>query len=377
MPMRHTWTELQPDLLRENIRLVRERLTRGSQLIFVVKSDAYGHGMANVAQAAWAGGARLFAVAHAHEAIALRACLPDARIVVLGVTEPAEAVAVLRERIEPVTVGRRHAQALADAVRREGSRLPLRCHVKLDTGMGRLGVAWDRACDELADVLRQPELEAVGLCTHLAKSGGPDTEFSLRQIERFRQADASFRRAGIAIPFRHVNNSGGILRHPEADFEGVRAGILLYGYAGPDVAAAARPLATKPFLQWKTRVAQVKRVEPGMPISYDGTHVVSAPTRLATILVGYADGFSRLLSNRGCVLIRGRRCPVVGRVTMNLTVVDVGPDSEAREGDEAVLLGRQETASLWADEMAGWRDTISYEVLTDIRTDDRRIVAPA
>ncbi len=373
--MRNTWTELHLETLKSNVRSLQGGLAEPTQLIFVVKANAYGHGVEPVCRAAQECGVRWFAVAHAHEAFELRSYLPEARILVLGVLHPSDVPTAMRERIVPVLTSGRHGAALADAVRRTGgSSGRLRCHVKLDTGMGRLGLPWERAAAIMAETLRRPELDMTGVCTHLAASTGPDPAFSELQIERFHAAVARIREAGFPVLFRHVSNSGGILRHPSADFEGVRAGILLYGYAGGDPNSVARPLATRPCLQWKTRVALVKAVSAGTPVSYDGTHVTRRATRLATINAGYADGFSRLSGGRGFALIRGRRCPVVGRVTMNMTVADVGPDSEAREWDEAVLLGEQGSESLWADEAAAWRQTIAYEVLTDIRTDDRRTV---
>jgi len=184
--------------------------------------------------------------------------------------------------------------------------------------------------------------------------------------------------------FRHASNSGAILSGADRDLDGVRPGILLYGY-GPRVTirrqgpadTAAQTVETQPFLQWKTRIVQVKKVPAGFPVGYDSTYVTPRETGIATLDVGYADGYARLLGNRAEVIIRGRRCPVVGLVTMNLITVDLGPACEAGDGDEAVLLGRQGDASIWADEMARWRSTIPYEVLTNIHTSEIRVTGAA
>ena len=170
---------------------------------------------------------------------------------------------------------------------------------------------------------------------------------------------------GLRVSYRHIANSAAFLAHPEWDLTAVRCGIIAYGY-GARYEGARAP--TKPFMQWKTRVIQVRHVPAGFPVSYLSTHVTQAPTVLATINVGYADGFARQLSNRGMVLLNGRRVPVVGRVTMNFTVLDAGSDSQVREGDEVVLMGEQGGESLWADELARWCKTIPYEILTSIRS---------
>jgi alanine racemase len=366
----HSWTELHAETLRDNIRRLRAALPATAEIVFVVKANAYGHGLPETCRIAHAGGVRWFAVVHAPEAAQVRQVLPAANIVLLGPLRPAHVAAAIREHWTATLIDADHARALAAAVRASGLRRPLQCHAKLDTGMGRLGLAWDGACRELSALVAGAELELSGLCSHLA-AGGNDPSFSRLQIRRFRQACAQFQAAGFPIAFRHLSNTGGILHHPEADFDGVRAGILLYGYAG-DVAQAARPVATQPCLEWKTRVAQVKSVARGTPVSYDGTYVTATETCLATIEVGYADGFSRLLGTGGQVLIRGRRRPVVGRVTMNWTVVDAGAATDVRPDDEVVLIGRQGAEALWADEMAARRQTVAYEVLTDLRPCERR-----
>jgi alanine racemase len=239
--------------------------------------------------------------------------------------------------------------------------------------MGRLGFAWKDAADRIRRLAVDPALSLEGLCTHFASSDSPDRKFTDTQAKRFTTVAAACRKSGLPRLFLHASNSGGILRDGAWDMDGVRPGILLYGYArggGTDSGTDCR-VRTRPFLQWKTRVLQVKRVPAGFPVSYDSTFVTDRETCIATVDVGYADGYSRLLSNRGAVVIGGRRRPIAGRVTMNLVTVDAGPEGDVQAGDEVVLLGEQNGTSIWADELAGWCETIPYEILTSIRTDRR------
>jgi alanine racemase len=241
----------------------------------------------------------------------------------------------------------------------------------VDTGMGRLGFPWETAAADLRELAAGRELPLTGVCTHLASAGNLTSDFADTQAARFFGVLDDCAKRGLTLPCRHMSNSAGILRNPDWDLDAVRPGILLYGYARN--LAGRRAVATQPFLQWKTRVVQVKKVPRGFPVSYDSTFVTDRETLLATLDAGYADGYPRALSNRGQVLVAGRRCPVAGRVTMNLITVNLGPDSPARAGDEAVLIGSQGTERVGADDLAAWAGTISYEILTGIRTSDRRL----
>lgn len=369
MALTNTWVELDLGMLGANIDGLKDALGPRTETIFVVKSDAYGHGMTSVARCAWEHGVRWYAVSHLAEALDLRMLLPDATILIVGVLGVEEAPSAVEAGVVSVLVSEEHALSLTGA-KNPG---PLRCHAKIDTGMGRLGFAWEDAADKICRLAVDPALALEGLCTHFASSGSPDREFTDTQAERFNGVAAACRKAGLPPLFLHASNSGGILRDSAWDMNGVRPGILLYGYARGEEAAngADCRVHARPFLQWKTRVLQVKRVPAGFPVSYDSTFVTDRETCIATIDVGYADGYSRMLSNRGAVVIRGRRRPIAGRVTMNLVTVDAGPERDVHAGDEVVLLGEQNGASVWADELAGWCETIPYEILTNIRTDRR------
>jgi len=241
--------------------------------------------------------------------------------------------------------------------------------------MGRLGFPWETAAASVAAWAADPVYRVTGLCTHYASSDADDTGFFDEQSRRFGSVVEAVRSAGLALSCCHASNSGAILRDTGQDYDGVRPGIMLYGYSprmpsGP----RSRQVPTVPVLQWKTRLLQVKTVRAGVPVSYQMTWRASRETRVGTVDAGYADGYPRALGNRGFMLVGGRRCPVIGRVTMSLIMLDLGPEARDCAGDEVVMLGRQGKESLWADEMAAWTDTIAYEVLTRIQVRDRLLI---
>lgn len=376
--MSHTWVELDGAVLRSNLRSIRAALAPATQLLAVVKSNAYGHGLLPVADAAWSSGVRLFGVADVSEGALLRRRFPLARVIVLGAVRGEDVQLAAAQRLEPVVVSETHARMLSRSVGRGRQRLL--CHAKVDTGMGRLGLPWQSASDAIVMMKKLLGLEVVGICTHLAAAGA-DPDFSRQQVEHLDGVITDCRQAGTEFGLVHVSNSGGVMLGHRWHHDAVRVGIMMYGYGAapgegeedtPEADATGLAIRTRPFLSWKTRIIQVKRVPRGFSVSYDRTYFTPHATTLATIDVGYADGYLRALSGQGVVLIGGRRCPVRGRVTMNLTVVDLGNRGTAKEGDEVVLIGRQGQASIWADELAGLAGTISYEIVTGIRTSDRR-----
>lgn len=353
--------EIDLDALTRNVRVLREAV--GVAVTAVVKAGAYGHGAEAVAEAALAGGASGLAVSTPGEGIALRRAGVDAPILVMGWT-PAEIMpeAVAHDlRLAAVEPGdfAAAARAAADAGR------PARLHVKIDSGMGRLGFpAWDPATPAriLAEA-RRPGIEIEGIFTHLACAGQPGDTYTAHQLSLFRQVLAELASGGLRPPLVHAANSAGALHWPEARFNMVRVGIAMYGLGGEP--EAVRALGLEPVLRWVTRVAQVKTLAPGVGISYGRTFVPDRPMRVAVLPVGYADGFDRRLSNRGQVLIGGRRVRVLGAVCMDQIIVGE-VDESVRRGDEAVLIGRQGREEVSAAEMAALLDTIPYEVVTRI-----------
>jgi alanine racemase len=238
-------------------------------------------------------------------------------------------------------------------------------HLKIDTGMERLGVHHFNSGELFEAACRAKHCSIDGVFSHLAASQQQDVEWTRLQLERFCDATSWFERNGEAMPPRHLANSGAVLNAPATWFDIVRPGLMSYGIA-PE--GAAKTVELRPVLAWKTRVVYFKVVAKGARVGYDGTWTAPCQTRVVTLPVGYGDGLRRSLSNKGEVLIRGKRCPIVGNVSMDQITVDIGPDGTAYNDDEAVLIGRQGDEEISVDEAAAWMDTISYEVLTGIHT---------
>jgi alanine racemase len=353
--MNKSWVEVNLGQLKRNVRGLHTSIP--SPMIFVVKADAYGHGLVPVARAAAEEGVRWFAVAYLAEALELRAARPDGDILVLGCVFPECVGQLLAHRITPIVTDLEHGLELAAAARALGKTLSV--HLKVDTGMGRFGIQWNEVEEAVQALDAAGGLALTGVCSHFAKVE-PDGPVDARlQAEKFGAA----RSVLPAGTFTHLSSSRAALYFPEWDFDAIRQGIVLYGYGATDPGGRFQ---TRPILQWKTRVAQVKAVPADFPVGYYGTYRTEYPTQIATLAVGYADGYNRALSNKGDVLIGGRRCAVVGRVSMNWITVDVGPDARVKRGDEAVLIGEQGEESIWADELSRICRTIPYEILTSI-----------
>jgi alanine racemase len=352
-----SWVEVNLEQLRKNIRSVQTAVGPETEIIFVVKANAYGHGLLPVARAAAEAGVNWFAVAYLESALALRNLLPDVNLLVLGYADPQHTGLLLEKRIFPIVTDLEHGLALAAAARER--RQVLNAHLKIDTGMGRLGVQWDNAAAAVEKLTSAGGLNIAGVCSHFAKVEPAVPGNASLQAERFKLALEY-------IPpkaFRHLSSSRAALYFKEWDFDGIRHGIDLYGYGATDPAGR---FLTAPVLEWKTRVVQVKTVPAGFSVGYYGTHTTEYPTQIATVAAGYADGYNRTLSNRGDVLIGGRRCAVVGRVSMNWITADAGPDAVVKVGDEVTLIGRQGEEAIWAGELSQICRTIPYEILTSI-----------
>jgi alanine racemase len=320
----------------------------------VVKANAYGHGMAEVVRAL-AGDVTMFGVANLSEARAVAQASPGAAIMILGTALPAERAAVVRENF--IAVISSVAEATAFAVHG-----PVRLHLTVDTGMGRMGVEEAHAVAAARQIAALPGVDFGGFCSHLP-SADEDDAYTLDQLARFHALVAEVHAHGLRFPYIHVVNSAGALAHPARAAGLVRAGLALYGVAPqPKFQAALRPA-----LVWKTRVLLVRPFVVGQTVSYGRTHTISQPTRVATLAVGYADGYPRHVSGRGAqVLIGGVRCPVLGRVTMDQIMVEIPAGLTAEPGDEAVLLGTQGAGEIPVNELAGWANTIPWDIFTGL-----------
>lgn len=359
--LRPTWVEVDLDALAANVREL-VRVAGGSQVMAVVKADAYGHGAVPVARTAVEAGARWLAVACLEEGLKLRQGGLKVPILVLGYLPPEEARAAVEADISCCVFGDETARALAQAAVRCGRRA--RVHVKVDTGMGRLGVRPEDAVGFVRWLKGIPALEVEGIFTHLATADEEDLSFARAQLDAFAAVLAALEREQVHVPYRHAANSAALLRLPAARYNLVRPGLAMYGvYPAPGLETVAR---LRPVLAWKTRVAQVKVMRPGETVGYGRTWRAAGNEVLITLPVGYADGYRRVLSGRAEVLVRGRRARVAGRVSMDQLTAALPAGAEVSPGEEVVLLGRQGEEEISAVDLARAADTIPYEVLAGI-----------
>ncbi|MEW6183562.1 MAG: alanine racemase [Bacillota bacterium] len=353
------WAEVSAGALTHNLLEVR-RLVGRTAVMAVVKANAYGHGMVPAARLLVDGGADWLGVARGTEAVELRRGGLAVPVLVLGYVDPGECRELLEQNVR-ITAYDAGSAADVAAIARQHNKT-LRLHVKVDTGMGRLGFP----CDDpgvkvVLGVARLPGVEVEGLFSHFACADEPDKKTTLEQLERFHDFSRKLEMAGLPVRYRHTANSAGLIRFPEAHFDMVRPGLMLYGHFpspqtcyGPDL---------RPAMTLKARVVQVKKAPKGFPVSYGWTYKTRGPEVLATVAAGYGDGFNRLLSGAGEVLLGGVRVPVAGRVCMDQIIVQATAVKDVAPGDEAVLFGRQGDAFLPVEELAVRTGTISYEVL--------------
>lgn len=354
------WAEVDLGAVAHNVREIRRITAKNAAVMAVVKANAYGHGAAAVSKAALEGGAGWLGVARVSEGAELRAAGIEAPVLVLGYTPPQAVATALRLNLSLTAYTLDMAVTAAGVAASLGVKA--RLHFKVDTGMGRLGwLPEKKAVQEILKAAGLPGVEAEGIYTHFAAADARDKTYTLLQLEKFLTLVRQLEKAGLEFPLRHAANSAAIMEVPDSHLDLVRAGIALYGLYPSDEVDRSK-VGLKPALSLKARVAHVKEVPAGFAVSYGCTYVTSRPTVIATLPLGYADGYSRLLSSKGEVLLGGQRVPVVGRVCMDQIMVDAGRVPGVRPGDEAVLIGRQGGGEISADEVARWIGTINYEV---------------
>jgi alanine racemase len=360
-PGRPTWLEVDLSAIADNVRCLCETIGPEVSLLAVLKADGYGHGALKVARTALNNGASMLGVACVSEGLALRQDGVTAPILVLGYTPAWQARQAVLDDINVTVFDLDVARAFSTAAT-ELNR-PARLHVKVDTGMGRLGLQPDEVLPFLAEITPLPGLAVDGLFTHFSVADS-DLDYTRLQLGRFRGVLDQVRRAGHAIPYIHAANSAGLLALPQARFNLVRAGIALYGLTpSPQVSL---PEGMRPALAFKTEIAQVKTLPPGSYVGYGNTYQTRVEERIAVIPVGYADGFRRAPHHWGHVLVRGERAPVVGRVCMDQSMIDVTQIPGVRRGDEVVLIGRQGEEEITVEQVAERLGTINYEVISEI-----------
>ena len=358
--LRPTRAEIALDHLEANYRAIRERL--GARAVLgVVKANAYGHGAVPVARCLQSAGIEHLAVALLEEAVELRQSGITVPILVMGALEPVQMRDVARWEITPALFRLDQMEALEACAAALGRTLPF--HLKVDTGMGRLGVPWRELPGFLDALGRRSHLELQGLFTHLACADDPDHPLTALQMERFEESLDRARGKGHTPRLSHLANSAAVLARPPAWLQAVRPGLLLYGYH-PSSLLPRLPL--RPVLRFATRIVLLKTLAAGDSIGYGATFSPARGARIATVAAGYDDGVPRSLSNRGHFLVHGRRVPIVGRVSMDLTTLDVSEAPEAGVGDEAVFIGEQGASYQGADQVAAEAGTISWEILCGI-----------
>lgn len=358
---RWAWAEIDLDAVADNVRALKKHVGGQTHLLAVVKANAYGHGALPVARTALEAGATWLGVNFCDEGVQLRRAGIAAPILLVGFTPARQAAAVVAHRLTPTVNSIEVAQALNEAA---SPADPLPVHMKVDTGLSRFGMMPEEVVPFAQRLVKMTGLRLEGLFTHFASADDLDKTSARRQLAIYQETLADLTRAGFALPLRHVAASGATLDMPETHLDMVRCGISMYGlYPSSDV---SREVKLRPALSLKARVARLRMLPAGTGIGYGSTFVTTQPARVALVPIGYADGVKRAYSNRGDVLIRGKRARLLGRVSMDQLVADATGIAGAAEGDEVVLIGRQGEEEITADEMATIMGTINYEVVVGL-----------
>ncbi|WP_371376051.1 alanine racemase [Sporomusa aerivorans] len=353
---RPVWAEINLTAIKKNVEAIKKGLKPGVRFCAVVKADGYGHGAVAVARAVLAAGADRLAVAILAEAVELRKAGLLVPILILGYTPPHQARTVAAYGITQTVFSLEDARALSAAGVEAGKKVKI--HIKVDTGMGRIGVLPEEAGEFAAAVSSMPGLELEGVFSHFATADEADKTYAKEQFARFAEALDRIAAKGISIPVRHIANSAATLEMPETHLDMVRPGIILYGLWPSD--QVERNIILTPAMQLKAQIAHIKAVNAGTSISYGRAFTTAQASTIATLPLGYADGWTRRLSGRASVLIRGRRAPLVGRICMDQCMADVSGIPDVEPGDTATLFGAPEIP---ADEIAGILGTINYELV--------------
>lgn len=365
--LKRTWAEIHLDRLQGNFQAIQASLAPGSQAMAVVKADGYGHGAAAAAKALREAGAAWFGVSNLEEAVQLRRAGIDGDILILSFTPPEEAGRLAEFAVTQTVLSRPYAEELDAAAQAAGVRV--RVHLKVDTGMSRVGFLYHREGDEavlddMAAACRLPHLTAEGIFTHFASADEEeDGGFTRRQFALFMDAVRRLEERGVSFALRHCCNSAATLRYPEMHLDMVRPGIILYGLSPAPWMEGMLPL--DPVMELKTTVSMIKDLPADTPVSYGRIYTTGEARRVATVPIGYADGYPRVLSNRADMLLAGRRVRVVGRVCMDQCMLDV-TGLDVRESMVATVFGRDGEAFLPVEELADHMGTISYEVVCQI-----------
>ena len=359
---RPVWAEINLENVAYNIQQVKKNVSQETIVNAVVKADAYGHGAIPVARKALKAGADRLAVAIPDEGVELRKAGFEVPIQVFGEVLKPQLPLMIDYNLTPTVCKLETVRELDRLAGKKGIKKSI--HVIIDTGMGRIGVFPEKAVVFVEKVKEFNNIEVEGIMTHFAKADEEDKEYTLKQWKKFKNVITELEENGIKIPLKQAANSATIIDMPEMQLDMVRPGIMTYGLRPSH--EVNESFSLKPVLSWKSKIVYLKEVSPGTGISYGATYVTEEKRQIATIPLGYADGYLRLLSNKGEILINGRRAPIRGRVCMDQFMVDVTEIPDVKIGDEVVLIGKQGSAEITATELADLVGTINYEITCSI-----------
>ena len=357
--IRPIWLEINLDAIAHNVKRIRQIVGKNTQIIAVVKANAYGHGAIEVSETLLENGVTMLGVGVIEEGIVLRKAGIKAPILVCGLTTDDQLEPLVMYNLSATVCKLKAVKTLSTIASKNKKRVPV--HIKIDTGMGRLGIPSEDTLNFVKEISRMKNIEIEGIFTHFAATNEEDGNYTSRQFEKYKKALLELERERINIPLKHVANSTAILNSSRFHLNAVRPGIIVYGlFPSPKTKQVVQ---LRPAAEFKTRIIFLKEVSAGKSIGYGGTYTTTKPTRIATLPVGYADGYSWLLSNKGEVLVRGERAPIIGRICMDLCMIDVTHIGGVQTGDEIVLWGKQGSEMISAEEVAQKIGSIVYEVI--------------
>jgi alanine racemase len=362
-----TWAEIDLAAIRFNIKNIQKKLDKNIDLMAVVKCNAYGHGAIEVSRQALNLGAKALGVSSLYEGIELRDVFKDIPIIVLSSGMSGQAKEFIEYNLSPVVCSWEMTNALAGAARKREIRAKV--HIKVDTGMGRIGVWHERADEFIREIYKIPEIEIEGICSHFATSDEQNLDFARQQFDWFNRCLEKVK--DLPIRFKHISNTAAIFNLPVAHLNMVRPGLSIYGVSPSEYVNGTEKL--RPALSLKTKIAFLKTIPKGRTLSYARTYKTKKEMKVATLPVGYGDGYPLSLSNKGYVLIRGKKARILGAVTMDQIMVDVTYIKDVRTEDVAVLIGKQGSKEITAAELARTAGTIPYELFTSINKRVQRV----
>ncbi len=360
--MSRAWAEVNLDAIAHNVREIKKLLSNKTKFLGVVKADGYGHGFREVAKTLLQNGADALAVATIDEAMQLRARNIDAPILVLGHTPDMRAQDLVEHDITPTVFNYSLAKAVSDEALRAGKQAKI--HISIDTGMSRIGFGTTTDdVEKIMSIYRLPNIEIEGMFTHFAKADETDRSYTDMQFEKFMDMTGRLEERGLKIPIKHVCNSAGVMEFPEYHLDMVRPGIVIYGHY-PSEEVDKTKLDLKPAMELKAVITHLSEKEKGTRVSYGGTYQTHKElTKIATVPIGYADGYLRSLSNNADMIAGGKRVPVIGRICMDQCMIDVTSVNNIAVGDEVIIFGKRGDEEITVTELAANMGTINYEIL--------------